>query len=222
MKFLWWSIMISWRTTKLLSYRKSWFRLSFESSICLYFVVLTIVGHKKQVIVSLIFTVACFNQLFFAVIALFGFFLFTILFRILRMISFGRWSLTIVLHSSPCCISVKCTCANVNASFLFSDKPEFTSHPQPRTVNEGSTVTFRCDADGKPPPSFFWTKDGCELNASLDDRITFSEDTKRLSIMDVKRTDGGNYGCKATNDVKSVDSKLATLTVHCKDTFIHF
>ena len=109
-----------------------------------------------------------------------------------------------------------------NASFIISDTPEFTTHPQPQTKNEGSTVIFRCDADGKPPPSFFWTKDGCELNTSLDDRIKFSEDKKTLSIMDVKRTDSGNYRCKATNDVKSVDSELARLTVQCKDTFIHF
>ena len=83
-------------------------------------------------------------------------------------------------------------------------------------------MIFRCDADGKPPPSLFWTKDGCELNTSLDDRIIFSEDKKTLIIKGLKRTDSGNYVCVAANDVKSVDSKLATLTVQCKNTFIHF
>ena len=109
-----------------------------------------------------------------------------------------------------------------NASFLISGKPEFTTHPQSQTENEGSTAIFSCDANGKPPPFFFWTKNGHELNTSLDDRIKFSKDKKTLIIKNLKRADSGNYGCKATNDVKSVDSKLATLTVQCKDTFIHF
>ena len=109
-----------------------------------------------------------------------------------------------------------------NASFLISDKPEFTTHPQSQTENEGSTVIFLCDANAKPPPFFFWTKNGCQLSTSLDDRIMFSEDKKTLIIKDLKRTDSGNYVCKAANDVKSVDSKLATLTVQCKNTFIHF
>ena len=109
-----------------------------------------------------------------------------------------------------------------NASFLISDKPKFTTHPQSQTENEGSTAIFSCDANGKPPPFFFWTKNGHELNTSLDDRIKFSKDKKTLIIKDLKRTDSGNYGCKAENNVKSVDSELATLTVQCKDTFIHF
>ena len=83
-------------------------------------------------------------------------------------------------------------------------------------------MIFSCDANGKPPPFFFWTKNGRELNASLDDRIMFSEDKKTLIIKDLNRTDSGNYGCKAANNVKSVDSELATLNVQCKNTFIHF
>ena len=83
-------------------------------------------------------------------------------------------------------------------------------------------MIFSCDANGKPPPFFVWTKNGRELNASLDDRIMFSEDKKTLIIKDLNRTDSGNYGCKAANNVKSVDSELATLNVQCKNTFIHF
>ena len=83
-------------------------------------------------------------------------------------------------------------------------------------------MIFSCDANGKPPPFFFWTKNGRELNASLDDRIMFSEDKKTLIIKDLNRTDSGNYGCKAANNVKSVDSELTTLNVQCKNTFIHF
>ena len=83
-------------------------------------------------------------------------------------------------------------------------------------------MIFSCDTNSKPAPFFFWTKNGLELNTSLDDRIKFSEDKKTLMIKDLKRTDSGNYGCKAANNVKSVDSELATLTVQCKDTFIHF
>ena len=83
-------------------------------------------------------------------------------------------------------------------------------------------MIFSCDTNSKPAPLFFWTKNGLDLNTSLDDRIKFSGDKKTLIIKDVKRTDSGNYGCKAANNVKRVDSELATLTVQCKDTFIHF
>ena len=84
-------------------------------------------------------------------------------------------------------------------------------------------MIFSCDTNSKPAPFFFfWTKNGLDLNTSLDDRIKFSEDKKTLIIKDLKRTDSGNYGCKAANNVKRVDSELATLTVQCKDTFIHF
>ena len=101
--------------------------------------------------------------------------------------------------------------------FLITDQPEFTEHPQSKTLVEGSNVTFSSDANGVPEPTFSWTKDGFAVTAN--DRIHFSADNKKLSITNVNRTESGEYRCVAINSVERVNSNAATLTVHCKKTF---
>ena len=78
-------------------------------------------------------------------------------------------------------------------------------------------MTFTCDADGNPTPTFSWTKDGSVVNMTL--RITFNENNKNLTITNVSREDSGEYICVATNNVKTVQSNSSTLNVQCKDTF---
>ena len=78
-------------------------------------------------------------------------------------------------------------------------------------------MTFTCDADGNPTPTFSWTKDGSVVNTTL--RITFNENNKNLTITNVSRGDSGKYICVATNNVKTVQSNSSTLNVQCKDTF---
>ena len=78
-------------------------------------------------------------------------------------------------------------------------------------------MTFTCDADGNPTPTFSWTKDGSVVNTTL--RITFNENNKNLTITNVSRGDSGDYICVATNNVNIVQSNSSTLNVQCKDTF---
>ena len=78
-------------------------------------------------------------------------------------------------------------------------------------------MTFTCDADGNPTPTFSWTKDGSVVNTTL--RITFNENNKNLTITNVSRGDSGEYICLATNNVNTVRSNSSTLNVQCKDTF---
>ena len=78
-------------------------------------------------------------------------------------------------------------------------------------------MTFTCDADGNPTPTFSWTKDGSVVNATL--RITFNENNKNLTITNVSRGDSGEYICVAMNNVNTVQSNSSTLNVQCKDTF---
>ena len=98
--------------------------------------------------------------------------------------------------------------------------PEFTAHPQGKTSMQGSSVAFSTDANGVPEPTFSWTKDGSAVTA--DNRISFSADNKQLSLTNVNKTDSGVYRCVATNNVGTVKSIAATLTVPCKKTFTHF
>ena len=78
-------------------------------------------------------------------------------------------------------------------------------------------MTFTCDADGNPTPTFSWTKDGSVVNTTF--RITFNENNKNLTITNVSRGDSGEYICVATNNVETVQSNSSTLNVQCKDTF---
>ena len=78
-------------------------------------------------------------------------------------------------------------------------------------------MTFTCDADGNPTPTFSWTKDGSVVNTTL--RITFNENNKNLTITNVSKGDSGEYICVATNNVETVQSNSSTLNVQCKDTF---
>ena len=85
---------------------------------------------------------------------------------------------------------------------------------------QGSSVTFSCDANGVPEPTFSWSKDGSAVTA--DNRISLSADNKQLSLTNVNRTDSGEYRCVATNSLGTVNSNVATLTVLCKKTFTYF
>ena len=79
---------------------------------------------------------------------------------------------------------------------------------------QGSHVTFSSDANGVPEPTFSWTKNGSAVTAN--DRIILLADNKQLSITNVNRTDSGEYRCVATNNVETVNSNPATLTVQGK------
>ena len=81
---------------------------------------------------------------------------------------------------------------------------------------QGSNVTFSSDANGVPEPTFSWTQNGFAVTAN--DRIILSAVNKNLSIINVNRTDSGDYRCVATNSVNTVYSNAATLTVHGKHT----
>ena len=102
---------------------------------------------------------------------------------------------------------------------LNTDQPEISEHPQNQIVLEGFNVSFLCNASGNPTPTFSWTINGSPVNATVDSRISFSADNKELTITTVKRTDGGEYKCLASNSVNTVISTAASLIVQCKETF---
>ena len=78
-------------------------------------------------------------------------------------------------------------------------------------------MTFTCDADGNPTPTFSWTTDDSVVNKTS--RITFNADKKQLTITNVDRGDSAKYICVATNGVNKVQSNSSTLNVQCKDSF---
>ena len=77
-------------------------------------------------------------------------------------------------------------------------------------------MTFSCDANGSPVPTFSWETDGSTVDTYDNYRITLSPDEKQLTIMYVEKTDSGQYQCVASNSLGSATSNAATLDVKCK------
>ena len=55
---------------------------------------------------------------------------------------------------------------------LLSGPVRFIAHPQDRTVTEGDAVTFSAQADGTPPISFRWHRDGQPLPGETNTTLT--------------------------------------------------
>jgi PKD repeat protein len=83
--------------------------------------------------------------------------------------------------------------------------PSITSQPSNETVPVGCVATFRVSADGDPPLSYQWRKDGTDIPGATGDSHT----TDPSDASD----DGSLFTCVVTNPSGSVESDPATLTV---------
>ncbi|XP_027012109.1 neuregulin 2a isoform X6 [Tachysurus fulvidraco] len=81
----------------------------------------------------------------------------------------------------------------------------------PVVVPEGSRITVKCEASGKPPLSYKWYKDGTILKKSKQVRIRAKKKNSKVQITSARLEDSGNYMCVVENDSGSSNS---TSTVH--------
>ncbi|NXU05392.1 PXDN protein, partial [Buphagus erythrorhynchus] len=89
---------------------------------------------------------------------------------------------------------------HATAYIIVQALPQFTVTPQDKTVIEGQTVDFPCEAQGYPQPVIAWTKGGGQL--SVDRRhLVLSSGTLRISR--VALHDQGQYECQAVNIIGS-------------------
>ncbi|XP_042370765.1 hemicentin-1 [Plectropomus leopardus] len=72
-----------------------------------------------------------------------------------------------------------------------------------------SSVTLQCQADGSPPPSVTWHKDGQPLTESVRQRVLSSGS---LQIAFIQPSDTGRYTCTAANAAGTVSHEMS-LTV---------
>ncbi|CAL1527760.1 unnamed protein product [Lymnaea stagnalis] len=81
--------------------------------------------------------------------------------------------------------------------------PIILAGPQNLTLEPKEVAMLNCEAEGQPPPTIRWYKDGKPL-MHMDPRITLLT-SGTLQISDVKLTDTGIYLCKAISDTGETD-----------------
>jgi len=76
--------------------------------------------------------------------------------------------------------------------------PYFTAEPRNQNTAEGETIEFNCKADGIPAPTIKWIHNGKPLAAAAANERRYVTPNK-VVIMNVLKSDTGNYGCNASN-----------------------
>ena len=79
-------------------------------------------------------------------------------------------------------------------------RPKFLVEPQVQTAAEGESVSFECKADGIPAPEYKWIHNGKDISKS-DYNPNRIISPNMITIKNLRKSDTGNYGCNATNDV---------------------
>src|SRR5690606_31417189 len=92
----------------------------------------------------------------------------------------------------------------IPASAGIPSAPVITTHPASQSSAPGGLVTFTAAADGDPPPTFQWQRNGINIAGATSASLTLSN---------VTSNDAGSYTVVATNSVGSAMSSSATLTV---------
>lgn len=84
--------------------------------------------------------------------------------------------------------------------YLFLATPYFRTEPEIKIAAENETVEFVCEAAGVPEPEIKWFHNGKSIDESPDNprRKVF---TNKIVIDRVEKSDTGNYGCNATNNL---------------------
>ena len=88
---------------------------------------------------------------------------------------------------------------------LHWSSPIILKDVQSLTVNTGSTATFTVSASAKPNPTYQWIFNGNQLT---------DETNTTLVINDVQDVNTGSYNVVISNDVGTITSNTATLSVY--------
>ena len=107
-------------------------------------------------------------------------------------------------------------------SFFLLDPPKIFTLSQNVTKIESQSVTFKCSLEGKPLSEVTWwygdtrinTSDSVKYSANGPSSVSNSEAS--LTINNLVRGDEGFYRCQGQNDLATVESNSAYLTVNCK------
>ncbi|XP_062862308.1 myosin light chain kinase, smooth muscle [Trichomycterus rosablanca] len=120
--------------------------------------------------------------------------------------------------SKPVCVVVESSreihrLARENPPKTVETPPNFDLQPQTQEVIEGTKIMFTCQVSGQPAPTVSWVKDGAVLRQRLGISIQQKDSLHLLSVETVHKTDAGQYGCTAANNVGKATCSW-TLTVN--------
>jgi hypothetical protein len=91
--------------------------------------------------------------------------------------------------------------------------PDFTRQPTNQTVSLGGTTSFRAFVSGTSPFGFQWHYTNNGTTFPLDGLANPSVLRYLLNLTNVQSSDAGGYFIVVTNEVGSVTSQVATLTI---------
>ena len=86
---------------------------------------------------------------------------------------------------------------------------EIITHPQNKQVKFGSSITLSCTSSLSSNVTFSWTHNGTMIKT----QSTVNGDTSRLTISNVRYSNGGSYVCIVRSGSLSVTSNTATITL---------
>ena len=96
------------------------------------------------------------------------------------------------------------------AQLIVIDPPMITTQPASRTNSLGTTAIFTVAANGTPPLSYRWRKNGSGMT---DAGNVSGTTTATLTLTNVSSSDAADYTMVITNAGGSVTSSVATLTI---------
>ncbi|XP_067632868.1 protein sax-3 isoform X2 [Eurosta solidaginis] len=109
---------------------------------------------------------------------------------------------------------------SARASLIVHAPPTFVVKPQDKKVGLNGVAQFPCVADGNPPPSVFWTKEGSSTlmfpNNSYGHMHVSVEGT--LQLNGVQKEDSGYYVCSAFSVVDSTTIRTFLQVTSVDDT----
>ncbi|XP_037954600.1 protein sax-3 isoform X2 [Teleopsis dalmanni] len=109
---------------------------------------------------------------------------------------------------------------SARASLTVHAPPVYTVKPQDKKVGLNGVAQFACVADGNPPPSVFWTKEGSStlmFPNNLYGHLHVSKDGT-LQINGVQKEDAGYYICSAISVVDSSTIRAYLQVTSVEDT----
>ena len=99
-------------------------------------------------------------------------------------------------------------------------------HPASDSVVAPDVVVLTCQADGEPLPDIVWIKESADEtitefnettgNITIEVTINGLNKTSTLRIQPTSALDAANYSCRAQNNVGSLLSRTAEVTVYGK------